>query len=140
MKKFEETGGGTVEGMMEVTLKQSVDQITERYTYSLMIGNFLDSFYSKYNTDENRKRVIQEKPTFKDESMGAYMAAMVELLCEWYNFECPAWIFKEVYYLTEPWYPGGIKGEELRALLREESPRPFKERNLFVSDNAITRA
>jgi hypothetical protein len=40
--------------------------------------------------------------------------------------------------LRTPWF--AWPGPSLRATLLAESPAPFRERNLFVSANALTRA
>jgi len=50
----------------------------------------------------------------------------------------PAWVWNAVRKLRSPWFAS--RGRAIRATLLAESPAPFRERNLFVSENALARA
>lgn len=50
----------------------------------------------------------------------------------------PRWAWAEDRKLKSPWF--AHPGPNVRAMLLAESPAPFRERNLFVSENALSRA
>jgi hypothetical protein len=49
----------------------------------------------------------------------------------------PNWVNKKEYFLSRPWFYGGL--ESIKAFLLVESPGPFRRRNIFVSENAMDR-
>ena len=65
-----------------------------------------------------------------------YLAAVAEYLAERIGVPCPKWAEKRS--LRYPWFTN--PSEFLRAVLLVESPPPFRRRNLFVSENAMSRA
>jgi hypothetical protein len=64
-----------------------------------------------------------------------YLAATSEELARLHRFPVPAWTARK---LHRPWFASPLAA--LRAVLLLESPPAFRARNLFVSDNALTRA
>jgi hypothetical protein len=105
----------------------------------LNIGNFLDSFY--HADEQERQASIYEEPIYNRGIAWenyAYVAAMVEKLCNDYGLEAPDWIYKDEYYLQEPWFPPFIKGKA-RIYLMLYSPVEFLQRNLYVSENVLSR-
>ena len=105
----------------------------------LNISNYLDYFYCA-NQDE-RQVSMNEEPRYNKEISGenyAYVAAMVEKLCTVFLLEYPQWIFKDDYFLRDPWFPAFIKGRA-RIYLMLYSPVEFLRRNLYVSENVLTR-
>ena len=67
----------------------------------------------------------------------AYLAATAEWLAWKYKLSPPRWAFIDR-SLRRPWFASSLSS--LRALLLLESPAPFRSRNLFVSENALSRA
>lgn len=67
----------------------------------------------------------------------AYLAAVAVALSRSAGVAPPAWTRGTGRTLKAPWFahPGGM----LRATLILESPAAFRERNLFVSENALSR-
>jgi hypothetical protein len=67
----------------------------------------------------------------------AYLAAVAVALSRSAGVAPPAWTRGTGRTLKAPWFahPGGV----LRATLILESPAAFRERNLFVSENALSR-
>ncbi|MDD3270023.1 MAG: hypothetical protein PHX14_11955 [Syntrophomonadaceae bacterium] len=105
----------------------------------LNISNFLDYFYCA--TQAERQASINEEPQLSKNiscENYAYVAAMVEKLCTDFSLQYPEWIFKDDYFLTKPWFPAGIKGKA-RIYLMLYSPMEFLRRNLYVSENVLTR-
>lgn len=68
----------------------------------------------------------------------AYLAAVAVTLAREVGAAPPAWAWDESRKLRAPWFAS--PGPSLRATLLVESPAPFRERNLFVSANALSRA
>ena len=68
----------------------------------------------------------------------AYLAAVAEHLAYINGFQIPTWVGKENRKLHRPWFASQLAG--LRAVLILESPPAFRARNLFVSENALSRA
>ena len=68
----------------------------------------------------------------------AYLAAVaVELSLDLARAR-PAWTQKPERSLKAPWF--AATSDELRVILLHESPAGFRERNLFVSENALSVA
>ena len=63
---------------------------------------------------------------------------MVEELCYRYGIDVPEWVNDEDYFLSEPYFVGGL--ESIKPFLLIESPLSFRIRNIFVSSNVLERA
>jgi len=102
------------------------------------IANFIDAF--NLADKETRKELTKRFPfrEIKNREVSAYIAAMVEELCFSNNLETPEWVFNKKYQLKEPCFLGGL--ESLKASLIVESPLSFRRRNIFVSENVLSRA
>ena len=68
----------------------------------------------------------------------AYLAAVAVSLSATLGCPAPKWTREPERVLTEPWFAS--PGRHMRALLLVESPAAFRERNLFVSANALSVA
>ena len=68
----------------------------------------------------------------------AYLAAVAVELSFDLGQSRPAWTRKPERTLQNPWF--AAKSDDLRAVLLHESPAGFRERNLFVSENALSVA
>lgn len=67
----------------------------------------------------------------------AYLAGIVELKSQQLNICCPTWVYNDCYYLDTDWFPPEIeKLECLKPILKTMSPKPFKNRKVYVSENA----
>ncbi|MEW5692336.1 MAG: hypothetical protein AB1765_03460 [Candidatus Hydrogenedentota bacterium] len=102
---------------------------------ALLIGNFLDEF--KNAADEDRRKSVQKPPVNTKGNKSSYLAAMVEQLCLEYKLDIPAWVNDKKYFLKEPVFYTAF--ENLKTVLIQESPVPFRRRNIFVSGNALDR-
>ena len=65
----------------------------------------------------------------------AYLAAIAAALANQIQHSAPAWTRKPERFRREPWFAS--PGPDMRACLLLESPGPFRERNLFVTANAL---
>lgn len=106
--------------------------------FSVLLRDFLDGFYS----DPQREKVMEE-PELLCEVLhdggvaDAYIAAVCDQLCRQNRFTRPAWIKQPTRFLKYPYFAAKTHG--LRMIYLQESPSSFKERNLFVSANALFR-
>ena len=68
----------------------------------------------------------------------AYLGAVAVSIARELRVPPPPWVHGPKRHLRRPWF--AHPGEALRATLLAESPAAFRERNLFVSANALDRA
>jgi hypothetical protein len=68
----------------------------------------------------------------------AYLAATAATLAPKIGKSRPAWTEEPDRYLRKPWFAS--PGSSMRACLLLESPARFRERNLFVTANALSVA
>jgi hypothetical protein len=108
--------------------------------FDFALRNFLDAFYAR----PDPARLLPEPPLLRDALpergavADAYLAATAEWLAMRHQFPVPGWAFRDTRVLRRPWFGSPLAA--LRAVLLHESPAPFRARNLFVSENALTRA
>jgi hypothetical protein len=112
---------------------------TDRRAFHLHLADFIDEFRrfgdGAMLTDEPRRL----DPVYEGgEVADAYLAAVAVSLAREIHESPPAWAWDEDRKLRVPWF--AWPGPALRATLLAESPAPFRERNLFVSANALARA
>jgi hypothetical protein len=104
------------------------------------LANFLDEFYASPKAEALAPEPMLLAPTLGE--MGrvqdAYLAATAEELARVYELPVPEWTPVEARCLHRPWFASQLAA--LRAVLILESPPAFRARNLFVSENALSRA
>ena len=91
--------------------------------------------------DDFRQNPLPEKLKFnkyQDNTEGAFYAGVVEMLAKEQDFKTPSWVYNKKYYLTEPVFMGGFKGE-YRILIMIETPLIFKIRNIFIGKDTFER-
>ncbi len=87
--------------------------------------------------------MLKEEPAslverFNDNGVrDAYLAATAAYLAREIKREVPRWAFGEGRQARHPMFAAPC-GDTLRMMLLHESPPEFRERNLFVSANALT--
>ena len=121
-------------------LAQVSEMAASGESFNLCLKNFLDGFYFKPTVEALQPeppRLADKNPRF-GEIEDAYLAATAEWLAWKYDLRPPSWIFDPNRALRRPWFASSLSA--LRAVLLIESPAPFRSRNLFVSENALTRA
>ncbi|MEW6302016.1 MAG: hypothetical protein AB1705_01000 [Verrucomicrobiota bacterium] len=107
--------------------------------FSFHLADFLDQFYL-----ERRPEMLEAEPERLSRRFAeggiidAYLAAVAVSLARLVKAPPPAWAWQEDRKLKQPWF--AYNGAAIRATLLAESPAPFRERNLFVSENALSRA
>ncbi|RPI28246.1 MAG: hypothetical protein EHM61_05835 [Acidobacteria bacterium] len=108
-------------------------------SFDLCLGNFLDEFYALPESGR-----LEEPPPLLSPPLGepgriqdAYLAAVAEELANRFRLSVPQWTSSASRALREPWF--ALPLASLRAVLILESPPAFRARNLFVSENALSR-
>jgi hypothetical protein len=107
--------------------------------FEIHVGNFLDEFYR--SDPEKREKMVEREPLHDDKLPShilPFLAGMVHKLCNDYGVKGPVWVSKGQYIMKEPYFPLNAKGN-LRQLLLAESPMEFRIRNIFTSENCLTR-
>lgn len=126
--------------MIPKTLAQVAELAAQGESFDLCLRNFLDGFYAK--PDESALTTEPDRLAPKNPQFGriedAYLAATAEWLAWKFNLPPPHWAFDETRSLHRPWFASSLAA--LRAVLLIESPAPFRSRNLFISENALSRA
>jgi hypothetical protein len=109
-------------------------------SFDLALRNFLDAFYARPEAARLAAEPASLRATVP--TLGpvedAYLAATAEWLATQFHFPVPSWTSGEQRKLHRPWFASPLAS--LRAVLLLESPAPFRARNLFISENALTRA
>jgi hypothetical protein len=109
-------------------------------SFDRCLANFLDGFYAEPSA-EALVEVPRSMGATGDEIgrvRDAYLAATAEELARRFNLHSPAWTMAEDRRLHRPWFASPLAS--LRGVLLLESPPGFRSRNLFVSENALSRA
>jgi hypothetical protein len=109
-------------------------------SFDRCLANFLDAFYAAPCVT-----VLADAPPLLAPQLGeagrvqdAYLAATAEELARLHQLSTPVWTAEDARKLHRPWFASSLAA--LRAVLLLESPPAFRARNLFVSENALTRA
>ena len=125
--------------MRPQSLADVADQSTDLSAFHLCVRDFLDEFRRRgapAMLDVEPSRLTERFPG--GDVADAYLAAVAVSLAREVARNPPAWAWSDDRKLHRPWF--AWTGPALRATLLAESPAPFRERNLFVSANALSRA
>jgi hypothetical protein len=99
---------------------------------------FLDAFYS---AELDGKVEMFNEPAERldlDQNTLAYIASSVHKLAREADLRIPAWVFDSKYFLRDPYFVGNPP-DLLRLVYLAESPAEFKMRNVFSSENCLSR-
>ncbi|HVU27771.1 MAG TPA: hypothetical protein VHG71_08570 [Verrucomicrobiae bacterium] len=126
--------------MRPQTLVEVAQRTISGESFDRCLANFLDEFYAKPNAE-----ALAEAPPLLVQKFGeigqvqdAYLAATADELARINDFPFPAWTTDAARELHRPWFASPLAA--LRAVLLLESPTAFRSRNLFISENALSRA
>lgn len=126
--------------MRPATLAEVAALTANGDSFDICLANFLDDFYASPSVGALAPAPVLLAPQFGDlgHIQDAYLAAVAEHLAQRYDLRLPDWTFGEDRVLHRPWFASTLAS--LRAVLIHESPAAFRSRNLFVSENALSRA
>ena len=125
--------------MRPKTLAEVAQLAAEGDSFDRCLANFLDEFYAAPNAAalSPEPEPLASKLGELGQVQDAYLAATAEHLACANNFAVPAWVAGEDRRLHHPWFASQLAA--LRAVLLLESPAAFRSRNIFISENALTR-
>ena len=126
--------------MIPKTLAEIAELAAQGESFDLCMGNFLDGFFAEPTAAAIAAEPIRLANTLPQlgDVEDAYLAATTEWLAWKFNLQPPRWAFDEARSLHRPWFASPLAS--IRGVLLLESPAPFRSRNLFVSENALSRA
>ena len=105
---------------------------------SFPLRDFLDGFQAKPAPSKLAEEPQKISQIFQDDGLAdAYLAAVCDHLSRRYGFPRPTWVDDPSRVLNKPYF--AAKTHALRMILLQESPAAFRERNIFVSANALSR-
>jgi hypothetical protein len=108
-------------------------------TFGFAVPDFLDEFYAEPLEERLADEPRSLTAVLHDDGLAdATLAAIADHLSRQYKLRSPAWAFGPGRALANPWF--GMKSHGGRMCLLIESPPAFRERNIFVSANALNRA
>jgi len=121
-----------------MTLDRILDkELSEGRNFSFAWRMFLDQFYS--STNEQMSLLVQSVPKCLDDPRQlAYCAAGVHKLSREYQLDVPDWVKDKSLVLDEPYFPGATT-DLLKLVCLVESPPEFKMRNIFTTENVLSR-
>jgi hypothetical protein len=109
-------------------------------SFDRSLANFLDAFdaapRAEALVDEPRLLSADEEDIRRVQD--AYLAATAEELARRYGLTAPRWAASPVRAMRRPWFAETMSS--FRAVPIHESPPAFRCCNLFVSENALSRA
>jgi len=113
--------------------KIKADVINNPEWWFVPFMDFVDDFRRDKDTS-----FLQKPFTLDNERIDALLASTVEYLCDEMGLNIPEWI-EDVPSCREPWFVSGTKHPKLREIILEESPKRFRERNIWVLENFLYR-
>lgn len=126
--------------MRPKTLLEVAELVSSGDAFDRCLANFLDEFYAAPNANALAGAPAFLAPKFGEagQVQDAYLAATAEELARTYQLPVPIWVGADARKLHRPWFASSLAA--LRAVLLLESPPAFRSRNLFISQNALSRA
>ena len=99
---------------------------------------FLDCFY-RADSSSKVEMVGDKVNCGLDEKDSAFIAAAIHKLCREHSLEVPEWVFDPAFFLKDPYFSNNPP-DVLKLIYLVESPPEFKMRNIFTSENTLSRA
>jgi len=120
------------------TIAQVAAQALDAESLGYSIPEFLDEFYSEPSPDRLADEPMRLKELLGDDGLAdAYLAGIADHLSRMYKLRPPAWVSGPGRILANPWF--AMKSHGGRMCMLIESPPAFRERNIFISANALSR-
>ncbi len=99
---------------------------------------FLDAFYVAEKVEKIEMINESADRLSLDDCTLALIASAVHKLARESGLQIPVWVFDSKYYLKDPYFVGNPP-DLLRLVYLAESPAEFKMRNVFSSENCLSR-
>ena len=119
------------------SISELIGKIHNQDNYWLDFGNWLDDVWIR-NLCTNA--TLQNEPEWFNMAaeQRAFFAGVAHHIAKAKNLDVPEWVYKDQYFLDEPYFSLNAKGKLQLALLAE-SPQEFRVRNIFISANTLDR-
>lgn len=119
------------------SIKEFTENVDNQEEYSYGLRDFLDGFYPA-SIEEKRKKLAEPPAAlpFNPHFNFVYLCAVAEHLSMQYQIPAPKWTYGQ--RLKDPYF--AAKSQGLRMCFLFESPSAFRGRNIFVSENVLSRA
>lgn len=138
---------GYVIKLIEDDIKNNINDIyhlvsiikNDNNNKKLYFGDWLDEFYR--NPKSLKQVMIDREPIYNhdDSVFMSYIAASVEYLSNNYHLNIPEWVNDNKYVYDGEYFAGNTKIIEYQKYLKDNSPKEFFKRNLYVGDNILKR-
>lgn len=101
----------------------------------------LSVFLDEFERSDNKEILILEEPleTIGYDKERSILAAVAHKLANENNIKVPDWVFKIEYILKQPYFQFDTKNKEYQEYLIQKSPIEFRQRNIYVDENALVR-
>jgi len=116
------------------SLKDLAERVLAGASADLALGNFLDEFY----LHPSMEMLLEEPPRTGRPITDCYLAATAVELGATFFGKSPRWASSPDRHLTEPHF--GFTTPLGRAYALIATPSAFRERNLFIGEDALKRA
>ena len=105
---------------------------------SFALRNFLDAFYASPSPERLTKEPLRLAALLSDDGLAdSYFAALAEHLARQFGFQKPEWVMSPDRTMKQPWF--SMKTHAGKMFLLTESPSSFRQRNIFISADALSR-
>jgi hypothetical protein len=132
------------------SLKEVAQQASTLEAWGYGLAEFLDEVKAVRRTKPRAAilELVREEPPIlssrfdQGETADAFAAALAEYLAQSEAADSPAWTRGRARFLDEAWFPlRQIAGQpHLRGLIERETPRAFRDHNVFIDENSLVRA
>ena len=121
------------------SLAEIASRAADGASFEYELADFLHEFQRRPSVEMLIEQPLLLQSLAKENAVkDAYLAAVAVTLSRRIQCPTPAWTRDQRRTLEYPWFASA--GRHMRALLLVESPGPFRERNLFVTANALSVA
>ena len=115
----------------------SLSLIDDGEEFSYAFRNFLDAFYAGPKVE-----ALTQMPAGLDLTRNAFLAAAGDFLCNKYDLLKPGWLLPggegDVLVAEPPYFASTYW--KTRIWLLADSPQEFRQRNIFVGADSLSRA
>lgn len=121
------------------SLAEAVRWTLDGGTFSVLLDEFLDVFYTEDDAAHRQAMIDEEPPRMGAERDDAYAGAVGEHLARRWGLHIPEWSNAPWRQVAKPWFVGQM-GVGLSGLLLVESPIAFRRRRIFTEAEPLRRA
>jgi hypothetical protein len=130
-------------------LKEVAQQAPTLEAWGSALAEFLDEVNATRKKGQPKAllELVSEEPPFlrdrfkQGETADAFGAALAEYIAESIFAPSPSWTRKDHRFLSDPWYPHSRIEDhpQLRIFIERDTPQAFRNHNVFIDENSLTR-